>query len=153
MWTTCGWPIGSRSRALVDGYAQGADRRRPDQVAGQFMADGVLTICTDSAGEQVRAVRRGRDEIAEAMAGLDRYRVTTHHVAQQLLTFDDAEPDVARAETYCIAHHLREHDGTTVDRVMSIRYRDTYVRTDGAWLIAHRLLLTDWTEDREVRPT
>ena len=36
--------------------------------------------------------------------------------------------------------------------IMSVRYLDTYVRLDGTWLIAHRLLLTDWTEDREVRP-
>jgi uncharacterized protein (TIGR02246 family) len=139
-------------RALVDGYAQGADRRRPDQAAAQFTPDGVLTIYTDPDGEQVRAERRGSDEIAEAMRGLDRYRVTDHHVGQKLVAFDDADPDVATAETYCVAHHLRERDGSTVDRVMSIRYQDTYVRADGIWLIAHRLLLTDWTEDREVRP-
>jgi SnoaL-like domain len=138
-------------RALVDGYAQGADRRRPDQVAAQFTPDGVLTICTDPDGEQVRAERRGSDEIAAAMRGLDRYPVTAHHVGQQLLDFDADDPDVAQGETYCEAHHWRERDGVTVDRVMWIRYQDTYVRTDGTWLIAHRRLLTDWTEDREVR--
>src|SRR4029079_9258171 len=112
--------------------------------------DVVLTICTDPVGESVRAERTGRDEIADAMAGLERYRVTTHHVGQQLVTFDDADPDVATAETYCMAHNLRERDGATFDRVMSIRYQDTYVRAEGTWLIAHRRLLTDWTEDREI---
>jgi uncharacterized protein (TIGR02246 family) len=137
-------------RALVDRYAQGADRGRPEQVAAQFAPDGVLTICTDPAGHQVRGERRGRDEIAGAMAGLERYDVTAHHLSQHLLDFDAADPDVAHAETYCLAHHLRDRDGIVVDRVMSIRYQDTYVRADGTWLIAHRLLLTDWTEDREV---
>ena len=138
-------------RALVDRYAQGADRRRPDQVAAQFTLDGVLTICTDPDGVVVRAERRGREQIAEAMTGLARYRVTTHHVGQQLLDFDADDLHVAHGETYCEAHHWRERDGVTVDRVMSIRYQDRYARIDGTWLIAHRLLLTDWTEDREVR--
>lgn len=137
-------------RALVDRYAQGADRRRPDQVAAQFAPDGVLTICTDPNGEHVRAERRGRDEIAEAMAGLARYEVTAHHVAQQLVELDGDDPDRAAAETYCEAHHWREVDGVTVDRIMWIRYQDIYIRADGTWLIAHRVLLTDRTEDRVV---
>ena len=140
-------------RALVDRYAQGADRRRPDQVAAQFTPDGVLTICTDPDGEQSSgAERRGRDEIAEAMRGLE--RVPRDHAPRRPAAGSTSTPTIPTSphgETYCEAHHLRERDGVTVDRVMSIRYQDRYARVDGTWLIAHRLLLTDWTEDREVQ--
>jgi hypothetical protein len=32
--------------------------------------------------------------------------------------------------------------------VASIRYLDTFVRQDGAWLFAERRLMVDWTDTR-----
>ena len=112
-------------RALVDGYAQGADRRRPDQVAAQFTPDGVLTICTDPDGEQVRAERRGRDEIAEAMTRPravpgDRPPRRPAAARRSTTTTPTSPPPrpTARPTTGVSA------TASTVDRVMSIRYQD-----------------------------
>jgi hypothetical protein len=34
--------------------------------------------------------------------------------------------------------------------VASLRYHDTFVRTEGAWLFAERLLYVDWLEERAL---
>jgi hypothetical protein len=32
----------------------------------------------------------------------------------------------------------------------ALRYRDTFVKVDGSWLIAERLLCVDWLEERPL---
>jgi hypothetical protein len=34
--------------------------------------------------------------------------------------------------------------------VASLRYLDTFVKTDGAWLFAERLLFVDWADERAL---
>ena len=34
--------------------------------------------------------------------------------------------------------------------VASLRYLDTFVKMDGAWLFAERLLYVDWLEERAL---
>jgi hypothetical protein len=34
--------------------------------------------------------------------------------------------------------------------IASLRYRDTFAKTDGAWLFAERDLLLDWSETRPL---
>ena len=34
--------------------------------------------------------------------------------------------------------------------VASLRYLDTFVKTDGAWLFAERLLYVDWVDERAL---
>ena len=131
-------------RDLVQTYAHGADRRRPDIVAGCFLPDG--SLYTD-LGNGRRGERHGREEIATALKGLERYRVTTHLVANQLVRVDG---DTAEGETYCVAHHIYEKDGVDRDKVMSIRYVDAYERTDEGWRIRTRTLNLDSTEDRAL---
>jgi hypothetical protein len=36
--------------------------------------------------------------------------------------------------------------------VASLRYLDTFVKSDRAWLFAERKLYVDWTETRQSRP-
>jgi hypothetical protein len=36
--------------------------------------------------------------------------------------------------------------------VASLRYYDTFVKLDGAWLFAERRLIVDWTETRASLP-
>jgi hypothetical protein len=36
--------------------------------------------------------------------------------------------------------------------VASLRYLDTFVKCDGAWLFAQRKLYVDWTETRSSHP-
>jgi hypothetical protein len=34
--------------------------------------------------------------------------------------------------------------------IAALRYSDTFVKTDGAWLFAERLLYVDWLEERAL---
>jgi len=59
----------------------------------------------------------------------------------------ELEGDVARCETYCTAHHLfpRDDPGGARDAIMGLRYVDRFERRDGAWRIARRTCVWDYT--------
>ena len=78
-----------------------------------------------------------------------RYEATTHFNGQSTVALDG---DRATGESYCLAHHLYTEDGERKLMVASLRYLDTFVKTDGAWLFAERRLYLDWTETRSSRP-
>lgn len=130
-------------RELVETYAHGADRRKPDVVAAQFHPEGRLVVHMQPGADP--AVRTGREQIAKAMTGLERYVATQHLVANQLVTVDG---DRAEGETYCTAHHIYDDEaGVRRDKVMYIRYLDAYVRTAEGWRIETRTLHCDWVQD------
>ena len=58
--------------------------------------------------------------------------------------------DRATGETYCLAHHVRVNGGKRRLMVASLRYLDTFVKIDGAWLFAERLLYVDWLDERSL---
>lgn len=133
-------------RDLVETYAHGADRRKPDLIASLFTPDGRLVVQRDPGAEPI--TRTGRDQIAKAMTGLERYLATQHLVANQLVRVDG---DTAQGETYCSAHHIYDDEsGVRRNRVMAVRYHDDYVRTAEGWRIATRRLTCDWVEDRPL---
>jgi hypothetical protein len=55
--------------------------------------------------------------------------------------------DVAKVDTYCIAHHVSrpDDDGRQTDMVLGLRYVDHFEKRDGAWRIATRVCAFDWT--------
>jgi len=135
-------------RRLVDDYARAADRVDGAAAGACFTPDGVLRICNRGQAEPVR-MRTGPDEIAAAFAGLGRYDVTLHVVANHYV---DLDGDAAPGETYCLAHHIHDADDGTgkLDYVMAIRYLDQYRRTEAGWRLAQRELQVEFTEDRPV---
>jgi hypothetical protein len=54
----------------------------------------------------------------------------------------------ATGESYTIAHHLYTATGERKIMIASLRYLDTFVKIDGAWLFAERNLILDWSETR-----
>ena len=80
---------------------------------------------------------------------LNRYEATTHFNGQSTVTLHG---DRATGESYCLAHHLYTEDGERRLMVASLRYLDTFVKTDGTWLFAERKLYVDWTETRPSHP-
>ena len=135
-------------RALVAAYAHSADRREPEAVAALFTDDGVLAIYEGDPDRVAPArERRGRVEIATAIAKLARYEVTTHFLGQQTFVVSG---DAAIGESYCIAHHLADVGGRRHDHVLSIRYLDRCCKIDGAWCFAERRLVIDWTDERTI---
>ncbi len=135
-------------RDLVDAYARHVDRRDALSVAALFTADGRLVSRLHDGGGDAPIVRRGRHEIATALAaGLDRYTVTTHVVGGQVVIVDG---DGATGETVCLAHHVYEGAGGRRMLVMAVRYADTYARGADGWAFAERELTLDWREDRSM---
>jgi SnoaL-like domain len=56
--------------------------------------------------------------------------------------------DQRTGEAYCLAHHVTVNGERRHLMIASLRYRDTYVKIDGAWLFAERMLYVDWLEER-----
>jgi len=56
--------------------------------------------------------------------------------------------DRGTGETYCMPHHLTIDGGKRQLMIAALRYYDTFVKVDGAWLFAERLLYVDWIEER-----
>jgi uncharacterized protein (TIGR02246 family) len=141
-----------RIRTLLAIYARGADRRDARLEASVFTEDGVVVLHQGdpSTHEPVDTIR-GRDRLEETFAALvAQYDVTTYLNGQSTIRFTG--PDAAEGETYCVAFHVL-HDGN--DRTlltMSIRYLDQFVRVDGAWAIALRHLVFDWTDRSPSTP-
>ncbi|WIB27725.1 nuclear transport factor 2 family protein [Curtobacterium sp. MCSS17_015] len=139
-------------RTLLSTYARGADRRDAVLEASVFTEDGVVVLYQGdpTTSDPVDTIR-GRDRLAETFAGLiEQYDVTTYLNGQSTIRF--TSPDDAEGETYCIAFHvLHEGDERTL-LTMSIRYLDRFVRVDGAWAIALRRLVFDWTDRAPSAP-
>jgi hypothetical protein len=124
-------------------YAKAVDGRDATGLCALFVEDGLL----DGSGYYAK----GHEAFAKIPPMLSkRYEATFHAVLNHTLTLHG---DEAEGEVYALSHHLRrEKDDSLVDYVMVMRYRDRYVRQDGAWRFAHRHILLDWTETRPASP-
>lgn len=129
-------------RALIElsyRYASHVDDRAFAELGALFVEDAVLVSAS--------ATRDGRAAILAAMQKLDRYDRTFHLVGQVRLWVEDDGP---HGETYCVAHHFTADADGTRDRVMYIRYHDTFVHDpdrDGDWRFARRALDIFWAGD------
>jgi SnoaL-like domain len=89
-----------------------------------------------------------REELAPVFADLNKYDATTHFVGQS--TVFTLTNERATGEAYCLAHHVTVDGEKRRLMVASLRYQDTFVKMDGAWLFAERLLYVDWLEERAL---
>src|ERR1700738_4438716 len=87
-----------------------------------------------------------REALAPVFAELNKYDATTHFIGQS--TILTLSRDRATGEAYCLAHHVTVDGGKRSLMLASLRYLDTFVKMDGAWLFAERRLYVDWTEER-----
>lgn len=111
-----------------------------------FTPDGTIAVYSgDPATSEPIQNLTGHAAMAEAFTVLSGYDVTTHFTGQSSVRLDG---DQATGETYCLAHHVWVANGTRTLMVMSIRYLDTFVRENGHWLFAERVLVIDWTDKR-----
>jgi hypothetical protein len=49
-----------------------------------------------------------------------------------------------------VPHHLTIDGETRRLMIAALRYMDTFVKMDGAWLFAERRLYVDWLEERKL---
>ena len=132
-------------RELVDAYAHCADRRDADGQKALFTEDTHFVVYMDGEGTEPSQELNGREALTPVFADLNRYEATTHFNGQSTIALAGGR---ATGETYCLAHHLFTEGGERRLMVASLRYRDAFVKRDGAWLFAERKLYVDWTETR-----
>ena len=136
-------------RELFDAYAHCADRRDAEGQKALFTEDTGFLVYMDGEGSEPTQELNGREALTPVFDDLNRYEATTHFNGQSTIAL---EGDRATGESYCLAHHLYREDGERKLMVASLRYLDTFVKADGAWLFAERKLYVDWTETRSSRP-
>jgi ketosteroid isomerase-like protein len=136
-------------RELFDAYAHCADRRDADGQKALFTEDTHFLVYMEGEGSEPTQELNGREALTPVFDDLNRYDATTHFNGQSTIAL---EGDRATGESYCLAHHLYTEDGERKLMVASLRYLDTFVKTDGAWLFTERKLYVDWTETRSSHP-
>ena len=133
-------------RELVEAYAHCADRRDAKGQMSLFTEDTHFVVYMNAKDPTPSQELRSREALAPVFADLNKYAATTHFVGQStIFTLTD---DGARGEAYCIAHHLTVDGEERRMMVAYLRYLDTFVKIDGMWLFAERLLYVDWLEQR-----
>ena len=135
-------------RELVEAYAQCADRRDANGQMSLFTADTHFVVYMNTKDSTPSMELHSRDALAPVFADLSKYDATTHFVGQStIFTLTD---DRATGEAYCLAHHVTVDSGKRRLMVASLRYDDTFVKIDGAWLFSERQLYVDWIDERPL---
>ena len=134
-------------RELFDAYAHCADARDAEGQKALFTTDTKFSVFMDGAGSEPSYVLEGRESLSPVFAHLNRYEVTMHFNGQSTVTLDG---DTATGDSYTIAHHVFTEDGVRKMMVAWLRYLDTFTKVDGAWLIAERSIILEWSETRPL---
>jgi ketosteroid isomerase-like protein len=135
-------------RELVEAYAHCADRRDAKGQMSLFTPDTHFVVYMNAKDPTPSQELHSREALAPVFADLKQYAATTHFVGQStIFTLTD---DRATGEAYCLAHHVRVDGGKRRLMLASLRYLDTFVKTDGEWLFAERRLYVDWLEERTL---
>jgi hypothetical protein len=135
-------------RELVEAYAHCADRRDAKGQMALFAADARFVVYMDAKVPEPSMELHSREALAPVFADLNKYHATTHFVGQStILTLTG---DRATGEAYCLAHHVTVNGKERRLMVASLRYNDTFVKRDGAWEFAERLLYVDWIDERAL---
>ena len=131
---------------LVEGYAHCADRRDAKGQIALFTADTHFVVYMNAKDPKPSQELNSREALAPVFADLNQYAATMHFVGQS--TILSLTPDRGTGEAYCLAHHLIIDGARRKLMIAALRYDDTFVKQDGAWLFAERLLYVDWIDER-----
>ena len=135
-------------RELIEAYAHCADRRDAEGQMSLFTADTSFVVYMDAKNPTPSQELHSRAALAPVFAELNRYDATMHFLGQSTLFTLTA--DRGTGETYCLAHHLTVEVGGRRLLSAALRYLDTFVKLEGAWLFAERRLYVDWLEERAL---
>jgi len=134
-------------RELIEAYAHCADRRDVKGQMALFTTDTHFVVYMNAKDPKPSQDLRGREALAPVFADLNKYDATTHFIGQSTITM--LEGNRATGEAYCLAHHVTVDGAKRRLMVASLRYLDSFVKLDGTWLFAERLLYVDWLDDRQ----
>jgi hypothetical protein len=135
-------------RELVEAYAHCADRRDAKGQMALFTADTHFVLYMNAKDPTPSQELHSREALAPVFADLNKYAATMHFLGQStILTLTDNR---ATGEAYTLARHLTTDGGKRRLMIAALRYSDTFVKMDDAWLFAERLLYVDWIEERAL---
>ena len=135
-------------RELVEAYAHCADGRDAKGQMALFTADTHFVVYMNAKDPKPSQELHSREALAPVFAELNKYDATTHFLGQSTIFM--LTDDRGTGETYCLAHHVTVDGERRRLMVASLRYLDTFVKMDGAWLFAERLLYVDWMDVRAL---
>ena len=133
-------------RDLVEAYAHCADRRDAKGQMALFTADTHFVVYMNAKDPKPLQELNSREALAPVFADLKQYAATMHFLGQT--TIFALTNDRGTGETYCMPHHLTVEGAKRKVMIAALRYDDKFVKRDGAWLFAERLLYVDWIEER-----
>ena len=135
-------------RELIEAYAHCADRRDAKGQMALFTPDTHFVVFMNPKDPRPSQELNSREALAPVFADLNKYAATMHFVGQS--TILSLTVDQGAGEAYSLAHHLTVDDGKRRLMIAALRYYDTFVKMDGSWLFAERLLYVDWLEERAL---
>lgn len=135
-------------RELIEAYARCADRRDAKGQMSLFTANAHFVVYMNAKDPTPSQEFHSRETLAPVFAELNKYDATTHFVGQStIFTLADNR---GTGETYCLAHHVTVDGEKRRLMIASLRYLDTFVKVDSAWLFAERRLYVDWIDERAL---
>ncbi len=135
-------------RALVDKQAIRETMMRYCRAIDRLDIDLLRTVYHPDARDDHNVFVGSAEEFYTWVVPLlSAYEVTQHVIANMLIELDG---DRAWVETYLIAYHRRRGGEAEVDDVLGGRYIDRFERRDGAWRIADRKVVVDWSRTDPV---
>lgn len=131
-------------KRLVDTFSNLADDRRVHEQTFLFTEDGIVETWF---GETPLPILHGREQIEASwtpfLAGFE----AIYHMNGQFVA--EINGDEATAVHYCTVELISNQNGNRLRNSNGVIYNDTYVRTDGRWLIAKRVARFTW---RDIHP-
>lgn len=126
-------------RDVLMRYSRGVDRCDTELLKSCFHVDS-----NDDHGHWKGNGQDFADFIVHSLP--QRTHHTTHSVANVLIELDAHDDDQAHAESYALAY-LRRTDSAGEEwlDLFSGRYIDRFLRRDGQWRIADRVVVHDWS--------
>ena len=123
-------------RRLLD-YCRGVDRGDVELVGSAYHSDSIDDHGPFN-GSGLDLARFAVDAV------LENYEATMHNIGDSIIDF--ADDTTAYVETYVHAEHRgADGNGDFLER-FGARYVDRFERRDGAWRIADRVVIVEWSD-------
>ncbi len=105
-------------------------RRKFLLTSGSGVAASLVAAYVPAPSQEIHS----RQALDPVFADLNKYAATMHFVGQSTILTLTAHR--ATGETYTLAHHLTIEGAKRHLMIAALRYSDTFVKQDGAWLFA-----------------
>jgi len=149
-------PIAGKAKTVAEKTKRGAPQKAPCTnttfliaFAGNHVYFTSKSAFTATKLWTVQQIHSGRKNLFPVFDDLNQYMSTMHFNGQSTIKVDGER---ATATTYCRAYHLKNQGAGQASpqqlMIAGIRYFDTIVKQQGAWLFAERKLKVSWIELR-----